>query len=268
MFRRLLSPVCTIQSFSTASYVKFLYTFALLVVLSIGGNAQELNPSQRDAISLEKKGDLDGAVQILKKSQQEIPDDPQTAKLLGRDYVLKVDDQPDVDKKKEYGQRGLDLSKKAADALPQDAEAQIGVAAAYGKLCDVVDPKTKVEYSKSVFSNVTRGLQLDPNSDFGHLILARWHFEMSILNPLLKAFAQMVYGRFPAASKEDAIANFKRAIEIAPQRIVHHAEYAHALDVFGDKEGARKEWQKVTGLKPVYAQDRRYQEQAVAKLGS
>jgi tetratricopeptide (TPR) repeat protein len=240
----------------------------MLVALCLGANAQDLNSTQRDAMSLEKKGDLNGAVQILKKAEQEAPDDPQTAKLLGRDYVLKVDDQPDSAKKKEYGQRGLDLSKMAAEALPQDAEAQIGVAAAYGKLCDVVDPKTKVEYSKNVFSNVTRGLQLDPNSDFGHLILARWHFEMTILNPFLKGFAQMVYGRFPSASKEDAIANFKRAIEIAPQRIVHHAEYAHALDVFGEKEAARKEWQKVTELKPVFDQDRRYQEQATAKLGS
>jgi tetratricopeptide (TPR) repeat protein len=142
------------------------------------------------------------------------------------------------------------------------------LAAAYGKLCDVVDQRTKIEYSKSVYSNVTRGLQLDPNSDFGHLILARWQFEMSTLNPLLKGFAQMVYGRFPSASKEEAIANFKKAIEIAPQRIVHHAEYAHALDVFGDKEGAQKEWQKVTELKPIYAQDRRYQEAAAAKLGA
>jgi tetratricopeptide (TPR) repeat protein len=247
--------------------VRILCFPALLVVFCSSANAQELSASQRDAMVLEKKGDLDGAIQILKKARQETPNDPQTAKLLGRDYVLKVDDQPDAAKKKECGQLALDLSKKAAEALPQDAEAQIGVAAAYGKLCDVVDPTTKIEYSKSVFSNVTRGLELDPNSDFGHLILARWQFEMTILNPLLKGFAQIVYGRFPPASKEESIAHFKKAIEIAPQRIVHHAEYAHALDVFGDKEGAQKEWQKVTQLKPIYAQDRRYQEQAAAKLG-
>jgi tetratricopeptide (TPR) repeat protein len=246
--------------------VRIFYFSTLLVLVCFSTDAQDLNASLHDAMDLEKKGDLDGAITILKKAQQDAPDDPQTAKLLGRDYVLKVDDQPDVASKREYGQRGLDLTKKAAEALPQDADAQISLACAYGKLCDCVDPKTKIEYSKNVYANVTRGLKLDPNSDFGHLILARWHFEMTTLNPLLKGLAQLVYGRFPPASKEEAISHFRKAIELAPQRIVHHAEFAHALDVLGDKNEARKEWMTVTELKPIYAQDKRYQAVASAQL--
>jgi Flp pilus assembly protein TadD len=125
--------------------VRIFFFTALVVVFCANANGQELTAPQRDAMVLEKKGDLDGAIQILKKVQQEAPEDPQTAKLLGRDYVLKVDDQPDAAKKKEYGQLALELSKKAAVALPEDAEAQIGLAAAYGKLCDVVDQRTKIE---------------------------------------------------------------------------------------------------------------------------
>jgi tetratricopeptide (TPR) repeat protein len=98
------------------------------------------------------------------------------------------------------------------------------------------------------------------------LILAQWNLQMAFLNPFLKAFAQMIYGQFPAASREEAIAHYKKAIELAPERIVHHAEYAKALDALGDTVAAREQWTKVTELKPVWAQDRRYQAMAMQRL--
>jgi hypothetical protein len=47
---------------------------------------------------------------------------------------------------------------------------------------------------------------------------------------------------------------------------VHHAEFAKALDVMGDTSEARQQWTKVTELKPIYTQDRRYQEMAIKRL--
>jgi Flp pilus assembly protein TadD len=76
----------------------------------------------------------------------------------------------------------------------------------------------------------------------------------------------MIYGQFPAASTEEAIAHYKKAVEVAPERIVHHAEYAKALDLIGDTAAARQQWTKVTELKPIWAQDRRYQAMAVQRL--
>jgi hypothetical protein len=46
---------------------------------------------------------------------------------------------------------------------------------------------------------------------------------------------------------------------------VHHAEYAKALDELGDTVAARQQWTKVTELKPIWAQDRRYQAMAVQR---
>jgi tetratricopeptide (TPR) repeat protein len=248
--------------------MKPFYLSVIFFVLCAASFAEEPNAALKEAMNLEKKGDLDGAIALLKELEQQTPDDPQVAKYLGRDYVLKVDDQTDPAQKKELAQIGLEFSQKAAEALPEDAEAQLAVAAAYGKLCNFTDPKTKIEYSKIVYAKAVLGLKLNPNSDFGHLILARWNFEMSTLNPLLKGIAQFAYGQFPPASKEDSIAHFRKAIELAPQRVVHHAEFAHALDAFGDKEEAKKEWKKVIELKPVYSQDRRFQAIAETKLGS
>jgi len=58
----------------------------------------------------------------------------------------------------------------------------------------------------------------------------------------------------------------RSSIELAPDRIVHHAEFAKALDTMGDRTAAREQWQQVVELKPVFAQDRRYQEMALKRL--
>jgi Flp pilus assembly protein TadD len=89
---------------------------------------------------------------------------------------------------------------------------------------------------------------------------------MATVNPVVKGMAQVLYGQLPDASKEAAIYHFKKAIELAPQRIIHHAEYANALDLMGDKEGARQQWMEVALLRPIYEQDQRYQASAAKHL--
>ena len=233
-----------------------------------GRAGDELRRMISDAEQLEKRGDTDTAIVILKMADRLSPENIEVTKLLARQYVLKVDDATDPTAKKTFAEMALDLARKAADKLPNDSEAQVALAAAYGKLCDLVDGKTKLEYSKQVYIDATKALRLDPGSDFGHLILAQWNFQMAFLNPFLKALTELIYGQFPAASKEAAIAQYEKAIELAPERIVHHAEFAKALDVMGDTSEARQQWTKVTELKPIYAQDKRYQAMAIKRLGT
>jgi tetratricopeptide (TPR) repeat protein len=237
-----------------------------LLTLSLALGGQNVDRLISDAEQLEKEGDTDSAITVLKTADRLSPENIEVTKLLARQFVLKVDDAVDQGAKKTYAELALDLARKAADKLPNDSQAQAALAAAYGKLCDLVDGKSKVEYSKKVYIEATKALRLDPDSDFGHLILAQWNFQMVFLNPFLKAFTEIIYGQFPPASKEEAIAHYKKAIELAPERIVHHAEFAKALDVMGDTNEARLQWTKVTELKPIYAQDRRYQAMAFKRL--
>jgi tetratricopeptide (TPR) repeat protein len=246
--------------------MKWISVALYLLTLSLALGAENVDRLISDAEQLEKEGDTDSAITVLKTADRLSPENIEVTKLLARQYVLKVDDAVDLGAKKTFAELALDLARKAADKLPNDSQAQAALAAAYGKLCDLVDGKSKVEYSKKVYTEATKALRLDPDSDFGHLILAQWNFQMVFLNPFLKAFTEIIYGQFPPASKEEAIAHYKRAIELAPERIVHHAEFAKALDVMGDTNEARLQWTKVTELKPIYAQDRRYQAMAIKRL--
>ena len=244
--------------------VVFVYLFAA----SWSFAQEDVNHLIADAAKLERKGDTDSAITTLKTADKMSPDNVEVAELLAQQYVLKIDDETNPAAKKAIGEMALDLARKAADKLPENSEAQVTLAAAYGKLTDLVDPRTKIEYSKQVYAEATKALRLDPDSDFGNLILAQWNYQMVFLNPFLKTLAELIYGKFPPASREEAIAHYKRAIELAPERIVHHAEFAKALDTMGDKTAAREQWQQVVELKPIFAQDRRYQDMALKRLES
>jgi Flp pilus assembly protein TadD len=89
---------------------------------------------------------------------------------------------------------------------------------------------------------------------------------MSNLNPILRGIAQMIYGQVPPSSQVKAVEYFKKAILIAPNRIVHHFEYAQALDRMGKKEEARAEYQKVLQLTATDREDREDQREAAKAL--
>jgi Tfp pilus assembly protein PilF len=229
---------------------------------------QELEPLIQQADQLEIQGETEPAIRILKQSDSASPDNPQIEKRLSRLYARQIQEISDQSTKRKDAELAVELGKKAVSKLPNDAQARIALAAAYGQICWFVDEKSRVEYSKQIYHQVTKGLEIDPSNDYGHLILARWNFELATLNPVLKGIAELVYGQMPPASTQAAITNFKKAIELAPQRIIHHAEYAKALEALGEKAEAREEWTKVTQLKAVGAQDRLYQTMANQHLQS
>jgi Tfp pilus assembly protein PilF len=59
-----------------------------------------------------------------------------------------------------------------------------------------------------------------------------------------------VYGGMPDASLEEAVRDYKKAIELAPQRVIHHHELARTYAALGQMDDARKEWETELTLKP------------------
>ena len=246
--------------------MKKIAVLAIVGLLSVTSFASDVESSIEQADKLELQGETESAIRVLKEADTASPDHAEIEKRLSRLYARRIQEISDQTEKKTDANLAVELGKKAIAKLPNDAQAHIGLAAAYGQLCWFVDDRTRVEYSKAIYQEVNKGLALDPDSDYGHLILARWNYEMSTLNPVLKGIAELVYGQFPPASTQAALTNFKKAIELNPSRVIHHAEYAKVLDALGEKEKAREEWTKVIDLKAVDAQDRFYQRVAAERL--
>jgi tetratricopeptide (TPR) repeat protein len=248
----------------------FVFSFALLTKIAAATTtattSADLAANLAQADQAEQAGETDRAIEILKRAENQEQGNAQIEKRLSGLYSWKIEDTNAPGERKNYAELAVRLGEDAVHKLPNDPQAHIALAAAYGEICDMVDGRTRVEYSKRVYHEVTRGLQLEPSNDYGYLILARWNFEMATSSPVLRGLAQVVYGQFPPASKEEAIENFKKAIALAPNRIIHHAEYAKVLEAMGDMPGAREQWRKVLELKPTDAQDHRYKALA-ARLG-
>jgi tetratricopeptide (TPR) repeat protein len=246
--------------------MKKIGVLTIVSLFSMISFASDVESLLEQADKLELQGETESAIRVLKDADSTSPDNAEIEKRLSRLYSRRIQEISDQAEKRVDANLAVELGKKAVAKLPNDSQAHVGLAAAYGQLCWFVDDRTRVEYSKAIYQEVNKGLALDPDSDYGHLILARWNFEMATLNPVLKGIAELVYGQFPPASTQAAVNHFKKAIELNPNRVIHHAEYAKALEDLGEKEKAREEWVKVIQLKPIDAQDRFYQRLAAEHL--
>jgi tetratricopeptide (TPR) repeat protein len=208
------------------------------------------------------------AITLLKGLEKSDPGNVEILYRISRVDSDLVDYLPDDAKKKgyDYAVESMTYAKKAMEADPESSEAHLAAAIAYGVMTDFVDDRTKMEYSKIIKSEGEKAIELDPKNDYAYLVLARWNFEMTQLNPILKGIAELLYGQMPPASQEKALEDFQKAIELAPDKMIHHFCYGEALAKLGRKAEARAEYQKVLRLTATCREERGYQQKASSGL--
>jgi tetratricopeptide (TPR) repeat protein len=191
-----------------------------------------------------------GALALFQQAEQTDPGDLEIVLRISQQYSNLIAVAKSPAEGEEYGKRSLDEAKQAVVLAPQNEKAHLSLAVAYGRLTDFVDDRTKVEYSRQVKAEADKALELDPADDFTWHVLGRWNYAVATLNPILRLIAKYVYGGMPDASLEEAVKDYKKAIELAPQRVIHHYELARTYVALGDMADARKEWETELTLKP------------------
>jgi tetratricopeptide (TPR) repeat protein len=186
--------------------------------------------------------------------------------LLTRRYcdLMHVATSPEV--QKNLAGRALAVALRAESVNATNATARLCVAVCYAKNFPYVDTETKVKWSRAIKSECETAIALDPKQDVGYYLLGRWHFGVANMNIFLKGLLKIVYGGLPAASNEEAISNFKKAIDLAPNRIIHHFELAKVYQAVGKETLARLELEKCRDLKPLDPDDADAQSAAVKNL--
>lgn len=165
-----------------------------------------------------------------------------------------------------YARRSLAEAQQAAALEPQSSKAHLALAVAYGRLTDFEDNRTKVEDSRHVKAEAEKALELDPKEDVAYHVLGRWNYAVATLNPMLKMTVRFIYGGMPDASLEEAAHDYKKAIELAPGRVIHHHELARVYMAMGQPELARQEWERELGLKAEDNEGVEDQKQARSEL--
>jgi tetratricopeptide (TPR) repeat protein len=174
--------------------------------------------------------------------------DATVLRKIAREYSLSMVDTRSHDEQRAFGEKGLAYAQRAVEAAPEDAMAQLAVAICYGRVASFLDNKTKIAYSRQVKEHVEKAIKLDPSLDYAYHVLGAWNYELAGLNPVLRVLAKLIYGDVPAASYDDAVRNFKKAIELAPQCVAHHVELGRTYAAMGQAGLARAELNKGLAL--------------------
>lgn len=212
--------------------------------------------AQEDAASLMKRGDqLDAqlktreALAVYLEAEKLEPANAELLHRIAKQYGESQNDVASKDEKRKIGMTALEYSKRAIAADPKNCMAQLAAAVSYGRVAPFLDNKTKIAYSKLVKEHADKARELDPRTnDLVYHVLGAWNYELANLNPVLRAVAQLIYGKLPSASNEAAAENFKKAIEINPRRLANYVELGRTYAAMGKKDEARTAIEKGLSL--------------------
>jgi tetratricopeptide (TPR) repeat protein len=202
------------------------------------------------------------ALVAFQQAEKIEPDNMGVLLRISKQYSDLVGTTKVEDLARQMGDKALDYGKRAVDLDAKSAKAHLNLAVCYGKLTDFVGNKLKLDYSKLIRDETQKSLELDPSDDFAWHVMGRWNAGVANVGAVLKTLARFVYGGLPEASNEEAVRCLKKATELAPQRIIHHAELARIYKLMGKTDLAAQEWQNVLGLKASDGEDESYQKEA------
>ncbi|MEY3945877.1 MAG: hypothetical protein RJB03_583 [Bacteroidota bacterium] len=113
------------------------------------------------------------------------------------------------------------------------ADAHYARALVMGRMISFASVKEKAQMTKNIKEEVDKALKIEPSHLKSLYTLAKWHDEVSSLNPAAKAAMKVFFGGLPPASIEEALSLYKRVREIAPSFIGNNLDYALALKKMG-----------------------------------
>lgn len=137
--------------------------------------------------------------------------------------------------------KALEYAERAAMLHPNSPGGHMAVCVAKGRLGLFMDNKTKVKLAKEAQEAAQLAIQVGPDNDVAHHLMGRWHYEMSKLNVVVRTIVRVMYGtQLSSGSKEEALKSYKKAIELAPGRLIHFVEAGRVLVELGQKDEAKE----------------------------
>jgi len=166
-----------------------------------GQSAETLIRQSEQLNDQHKNGD---AMEVLREADRLWPNHAAILHRMAKQYVLLMADQKSKAEKKVLGRKALEAAERAVTLQPNDAQARLSLAIVLGQMALLESPRRQIEMSRRIHEEAEAATRLDPEEDYAWHVLARWNYELANLNPLLKSFAEVIYGKFPDASNKNA----------------------------------------------------------------
>ena len=200
-----------------------------------------------DFDSLVKNGDAcdakfqcDQALAFYLPAEKLKPTDNALLVKISRQYALRMNDLPRDADKIATCRKALAYAERAVAAAPDECDGHLSVAICLGKLTPYLSNREMIETSRKIKVAADKAVKLNPKSDYAWHLLGRWHQSLANVGGTTRLLASIIYDGLPAASNDQAVECFKKAIALNPNRLLHLVELGRTYAMMGKKAEAKK----------------------------
>lgn len=212
----------------------------LLLFASATACAQDAASLIRQGDSHDMKYQADEALKCYLPAEKMLPLKVDLLIKIARQYITRMPKLATSEQKLASALTALGYAERAVKADPKCCEAHLGIALCWGRIIQLQGNKEKVEGSRHIKEAAEKAVKLDPHNDYAWHMLARWHQGLAGANSIVIGLARLIYGDIPAASNEEAVKYFLKAIELRPDRLIHHIELGRTYAQMGSEKEARR----------------------------
>lgn len=227
----------------------------MLILAAQGLQAQTSALVAQAEVLDEKKNDSKGALVLLLQADQQKPNDSEILRRIAKQEIQLFVEEKDDKARKELGAKALEYALRSVKADPNNSRAHLALSVIYGRIAFLEPNRRKIELSTLIESEAQIAVKLNPREVYAWHVLGRWNYELASFNPVLKALAELIYGKFPDCSYEKAVEYFKKAIALEPQSVINHIELGRTYLAMGKKAEAKAELEKGLALPSTMKDD-------------
>lgn len=242
-------------------HMKTTLMIAAGLLAAIVTRAQSADSQVTRAVQLEHSMHEAEALTVYK---QILARDSQNLKALARASILLTREgmrQKASRDGKSFYLQARSLSDKALRVGADDKEANLSMALALQQLSYLAGAKEKAAYIRDVKTYTDKALMIDSSYAAAWRVLGSWNYQVSSLGFAERAATKLLFGSLPAASIEEAIADFRRSHELDPSSIRSLYELAKTYHANGQDRQAMATLTQAIRLRPILQDDRGLQAQ-------
>jgi len=202
--------------------------------------AAEVDDLMKQAYELDRKFQAAQALELYLQVEKQQPDNAEALTAIARQYRHLMQDSDSKAEKLRLCELALVYGEKAAAAAPNDSDAQLSVAITCGKMLKLKSSREQVGVSRRIKESVDKAIKLDPGNDLAWYVLGRWHQGYADLSSVRRAMGEIIFGKLPDSSHEDAARCFEKAREVNPRRLMHIVELGIVYGKMGRPDEARR----------------------------
>jgi len=188
----------------------------------------------------DRKYQPDQALKFYQQAEKEQPENASLLVKIARQHIYRMNSLGTDAEKLVEGKTALAYSEHAVKLAPKECDPHLSVAICLGKITPFLGNRESVEASRRIKQSADIAVKLDPQNDLAWHILGRWNQTLANLGSGKRLIAKIVYGEIPAASNDEAIRCFQKAISLKPNRLIHSIELGRTYAQMGNPNEARK----------------------------